>query len=52
MRLVFPDGSKSDFETYTDQGFKSFVDELNSFMSDLSVKYDFEFEPIEYDKKK
>ena len=52
IRLVFPDGSKADIETYTDQGFKAFVDEINTFMNDLAVKYDFEYDPIEYDGKK
>lgn len=48
LRLVFPDGSKADIETYTNQGFKAFVDEINTFMNDLALKYDFHFEPIKY----
>ncbi len=51
FRFKFPDGSKADIETYTKEGFKSFVDELNNFMTNLSDKYGFDFTPIDYGKK-
>lgn len=33
IRLVFKDGSKSDFETYFGSGFEDFIEELNSFFA-------------------
>ena len=51
FRFKFPDDSKIDLEAYTKEGFNSFVDQLNTFMSDLSTKYGFEFTPIDYGKK-
>ena len=48
FRLVFSDGSLVDMETYFEEGFEDFVDELNDIISDLNNKYDLELEEIEY----
>ena len=35
VRMVFADGSKSDLETYTDEGFQDLQDELESFVDSI-----------------
>ena len=49
MRFVFPDNSKVDAETYFNEGFEDFVDELNIFIDDLNAKYDAGLEHVEYE---
>ncbi len=48
LRMVFPDGSKVDMETYFESGFADLVAELNDFMEEMATEYDFEYDPIEY----
>jgi hypothetical protein len=48
LRFVFHDGSKIDAETYFNEGFGSFISELNKYFEELNSEYDLDFEPIEY----
>jgi hypothetical protein len=48
LRLTFNDGSPIDVQTYFDDGFDNFVDEMNGLISDINSEYDLEIEPIEY----
>jgi hypothetical protein len=49
LRLTFNDGSPIDVETYFDEGFDDFVDEVNGLIYDLNSEYELDIEPIEYD---
>ncbi len=49
FRLTFGDGSPIDMETYFEEGFDDFVDEINSLIGDINSDYDLEIEPVEYD---
>lgn len=48
FRLTFGDGSPIDMETYFDEGFDTFVDELNDLLDDINSDYDTDLEPIDY----
>lgn len=48
FRLTFSDGSPIDIETYFDNGFDSFIDEVNSLINDLNTEYDLGLEPVDY----
>jgi hypothetical protein len=48
MRLKFGDGSLADMQTYFESGFGDFIAEINSMISELNGKYNWEIEPIEY----
>ena len=50
FRLVFADGSRIDLETYFEDGFNDFVDEVNALISELNSDYDWDIESVEYDK--
>ncbi|MCK9207113.1 MAG: hypothetical protein M0P66_08385 [Salinivirgaceae bacterium] len=39
FRLVFADGSKSDLETYFDEGFEDLIDELEQYLDELETTY-------------
>lgn len=48
LRLTFNDGSPIDVETYFDNGFDSFVNELNGLINDLNSEYELDLDPVEY----
>jgi hypothetical protein len=48
MRLVFGDGSLVDLETYFENGFEQFVAQINTMISDLNSKYNWDLEPVDY----
>lgn len=48
FRLTFADGSPIDFETYLNEGFDSFVRELNSLIDDINTDYDLGIDPVDY----
>ena len=48
FRLTFSDGSPIDVETYFDNGFNSFVNELNGLINDLNSEYELDLDPVEY----
>jgi len=48
FRLTFGDGSPIDMETYFDEGFDTFVNELNELLDDINSDYDTDLEPIDY----
>ena len=48
FRLTFGDGSLIDMETYFEQGFEDFMDEVNGLIGDINSDYDLEIEPVEY----
>ncbi len=48
FRFKFGDGSTIDAETYFDDGFENFVDEINDFIQDLNSDYDLDIETIDY----
>jgi hypothetical protein len=48
LRLTFGDGSPIDVETYFDNGFNSFVSELNGLITDINSEYDLEIDPVQY----
>lgn len=50
FRLVFGDGSRIDLETYFEEGFDDFIAEVNTMIDELNSDYDWDIEPIEYDK--
>lgn len=49
FRLTFADGSPIDVETYFEDGFDQFIDELNALINDINSDYDLDIEPVEYD---
>ena len=49
FRLTFGDGSHVDMETYFEEGFDDFVDEINALIDDINSDYDLEIDPVEYD---
>jgi len=52
--FIFGDDSKVNAETYFEDGFKSFIDELNTFIRDMNSEYSdygMDMEPIDYDGK-
>ncbi|MCF8378909.1 MAG: hypothetical protein K9H49_04980 [Bacteroidales bacterium] len=48
FRFVFSDGSTIDAETYFDEGFENFVDEINALIADINAEYDANIDPIDY----
>jgi hypothetical protein len=48
FRLTFNDGSLVDAETYFNEGFGSFIDELNALINDLNNEYTLDLVPVEY----
>lgn len=48
VRLIFGDGSLIDLETYFDEGFEDFVDEINGLIADLNTEYGWDLELIDY----
>ena len=48
MRFKFGDGSTIEMETYFEEGFNDFVDELNEFIDDVNSEYDLDIEYIDY----
>jgi len=48
FRLVFADGSRVDLETYFEEGFDDFIDEVNTLIYELNRDYDWDLEEIEY----
>jgi hypothetical protein len=48
FRLTFKDGSPIDLETYTNSGFKNFINELNGLISDINSDYDMNIDPVDY----
>ena len=50
FRLVFGDDSRIDLETYFEEGFNDFIDEVNTLIGELNSDYEWDVEPIEYDK--
>jgi hypothetical protein len=48
FRLTFGDGSPIDMETYFDEGFDTFVAQINSLFNDINADYDTDIDPIEY----
>jgi hypothetical protein len=48
FRLIFNDDSPIDMETYFDNGFGSFVSELNNLIYDLNSKYEWDLVPVDY----
>ena len=48
FRLTFGDNSPVDMETYFDEGFDTFVAELNDLIYDINSDYDTDLEPIDY----
>jgi hypothetical protein len=48
FRLTFGDGSPVDIETYFNQGFGTFIAELNELIQDINTNYDTDISPIEY----
>jgi len=52
FRLTFGDGSPIDTETYFNEGFSDFINELNSFINNLNSDYDMGIDPVEYGNNK
>jgi len=50
FRLVFGDDSRIDLDTYFEEGFNDFIDEVNTLIAELNGDYEWDIEPIEYDK--
>lgn len=48
FRLTFGDGSPVDIETYFNQGFGTFIAELNELIQDINTDYSTDLSPIEY----
>jgi len=48
FRLTFGDDSPIDMETYFDEGFDTFVTQLNDLFYDINSDYDTDLEPIDY----
>ncbi len=48
IRFVFGDGSYVDAETYFNDGFDSFINEMNAFIRSLNAEYDFGIDEIDY----
>ncbi len=48
FRLTFGDGSYVDMETYLEEGFEDFVDEINALLGDINSDYDLDMDPVEY----
>jgi hypothetical protein len=48
FRLTFGDNSTVDAQTYFEQGFGDFIDEINELISDINADYDYDISPIEY----
>jgi hypothetical protein len=48
FRLTFGDGSHIDMETYFEDGFDDFMDEVNGLIGDINSDYDIEIDPIDY----
>ena len=48
FRLTFGDDSPIDIETYFDEGFDTFVNQLNDLIDDINSDYDTDLEPIDY----
>ncbi|MCX6325740.1 MAG: hypothetical protein NT144_03660 [Bacteroidia bacterium] len=48
FRLTFKDGSPIDLETYTNTGFRNFVNEINGLIDDINVDIDSNIEHISY----
>jgi len=46
MRLKFGDDSPVDLDAYFESGFEDFIDEINSMISELNGKYEWDIEPI------
>lgn len=47
MRLIFADQSKSTLDSYFNEGFNGFIDEMNSLIADLNRTYGWTLEPIQ-----
>jgi hypothetical protein len=48
FRLTFGDDSPIDMETYFNEGFDTFVNQLNDLLNDINSDYDADIEPIDY----
>jgi hypothetical protein len=48
FRLTFGDDSPIDLETYFDEGFDTFINQLNDLLDDINSDYDTDMEPIDY----
>ncbi len=48
IRLKFGDGSLIDLETYFEEGFEDFIDEINAMIAELNGEYDWGLEQLEY----
>ena len=48
FRLTFGDGSYVDMETYLEEGFEDFIDEINALLGDINSDYDLDLDPVEY----
>lgn len=51
FRFIFPDGSKSDMETYFGDGdeFGDLETEINLFIQELNDRYDLDIDPVDFD---
>lgn len=48
FRLKFGDESMVDLETYYEEGFEDFIDQVNSILWELNGEHDLDLDPIEY----